>query len=394
MQSPKEIKGLKFTSRKETMTDSTPGSYVITETVPSRFGYITREERMKTTDHEGSLGPGYYEVNSSSFKRRGSAFSKQGREQYDVQGEDIPGPGHYHTESSSPKQTYSIPKASMSSSSKRPQRLGPGSYEVSRPTLPQGPSFSMTPRFNMKSFDQAEGKLYPAFLSSTTNPTAQHILRRNLDISDHRPGSKSIRIRKQADLSQAKREVVKKNYSCIQESTQQGLRQALDQKFRRLSYRTHIGEVQVVGNCWLKVSAVIGCAYVCRCICDNKAVRDTQALRKRSEKQLRWLMVFSLAFGKMSLAVKRIRLERTARVRGSSDATETHQTHCEMAGTNQGEEDQFSRRTHRAQPDSLSDVPRNRWLAYESKANSALQSPANPQAVYIRTEGNLWQTPD
>jgi hypothetical protein len=89
----------------------------------------------------------------------------------------------------------------------------------------------------------------------------------------------------------------------------------LEQKFRRFEFRQNIREVRAVGDCWLEVAMVVGFAFVWKRKADNKAVISTQALAKRADKQLRWLMILSLTVGKMNLARKKRNFERTLRVR-------------------------------------------------------------------------------
>jgi hypothetical protein len=93
------------------------------------------------------------------------------------------------------------------------------------------------------------------------------------------------------------------------------LSSSLEQKFRRLEFRQNIEEVRTIGNCWLEVSIVLGFAFAWKRKADNKAVVYRQALSKRADKQLRWLMILSLTVGKMNLARKKRNFERTLRVR-------------------------------------------------------------------------------
>jgi hypothetical protein len=318
MEAPREVKGVKFGSRVERSLEPRPESYLVSDPFSSRFGYLSREQKTQGPD-ETSLGPGFYKVNTSSLAKSGSTFPLEERNLKTANSAKGPGPGQYHTGSSSPSNAYSIAKSNIIPPFIRSQKVGPGSYNIPTPKSAEGHKFSLVPRFDGSYSDKIDCKAKAAFLVLTKinskGQTEKPFLRRNLDISGYRPDMKSHKIKQRASLNATTGAVVRNTHRILQANAKQSRSSSLEQKFRRLEFRQNIEEVRTIGNCWLEVSIVLGFAFAWKRKADNKAVVYRQALSKRADKQLRWLMILSLTVGKMNLARKKRNFERTLRVR-------------------------------------------------------------------------------
>jgi len=297
---PREIRGSKFTSRKEPPQESipSPGSYFISDKVSSRYGFMPREPKIKAQQADNKIGPGFYDLNESVPKYVGTVFPKDSRDLVIAKGDGVPGPGHYRTQSCDSAKCYSISKSNHPSTAS-PQKLGPGCYDTETIKQPQGHTFSNSLRFDMPYFDRIETYLVVA-KSQNSSSHDKSILRRNLDISEYRPNTKASKLRKKSCQNDVKREITQKTKKAIQEAVIQRRQEAITTKFRRYEIRKHKDEIQQICCSWFKVYAFIGCAYVWKRKGENK-----MALRSRSDKVLRWLMLFSWTVGKLLLRKKR-----------------------------------------------------------------------------------------
>lgn len=302
---PTEIKGSKFTSRKEPKQESnpSPGSYFISEKSTSRYGFVPREPKNKVTQVGSKLGPGFYELAENAGKYTGTIFPKDSRELVIAKGDGVPGPGHYRTNSCDSTKGFSISK--NQSRPQSPQKLGPGCYEVESVKQPIGPSFSNSLRFEMPYFEKIETYLIVA-KSHNAEVSDHSILRRNLNTSMHRPSTRSEKLRKQSSQYEVKREITQKTKKAIQESVRLRRQEAIETKFRRFEIRKRFGEIQHISLSWLTFSAIIGSTYVWKRKFENK-----MALRNRSDKVLRWLVLFSWCIGKLNLKRKKCKVKKS-----------------------------------------------------------------------------------
>lgn len=155
MKPHQDMKGLKFSSRNEKELPSTPGSYALSDTLTTRFGYMTRQPKNKNGDEITSPGPGAYQSTTNPFTTVGASFTRGSRDLSVQPRTEVPGPGHYNTETPRSKNAYIISKPGFSVTT-RPQKLGPGSYEIASPLESHGHTFSIAPRFDSNFFDKVE----------------------------------------------------------------------------------------------------------------------------------------------------------------------------------------------------------------------------------------------
>lgn len=237
LKSPPENKGSKFTSRKEPKLDPvpSPGSYVIHEKVSNRYGYLSQEPKMKVPHGDNKIGPGFYELNEAAPRYVGTVFTKDSRDLVIATGGGIPGPGHYRTPSSDSAKCYSISKSNQLTV-QFPQKLGPGFYELESVKRPSGHSFSNTQRFDLPYFDRIETYLVVA-KAHNAEQSDNTFLRKNRNITDHRPITKEEKLRRTHCLNEVRRKITQKTKKAILESVRLRRQEAIDAKFKRFESR-------------------------------------------------------------------------------------------------------------------------------------------------------------
>lgn len=133
-----------------------------------------------------------------------------------------------------------------------------------------------------------------------------------------KPKRKALLTAKDRDLK-IKREAVKKETQIqVCRSTKQALFEttvlrrstALESKFRRFEIRCQFETVQLVNISWFSVLGALGAATVLIKKGYNYKVTDSQKLRARANKNLKWLLCVSRFLGKLLLSKHRRKMQR------------------------------------------------------------------------------------
>lgn len=301
----------RFQFRHETMTPMTPGpqSYqVVTPTKPL-LGTISREPKFKERKSEDvqSVGPGAYDLDSSSRGHRGFRFGKELTDDLPTV-EPLPGPGHYQPTEKVTSAGYSMGKALAMPMANVGQRLGPGCYNTS-PSKVESPAcrFSSAPRFPSSSqFDYIPRHRK---LTKDEKEAQKRRIAANKDLESYKESNRKELLAKRGTINSTKMEVTKIAKSTLMESIKHRRQLALEDKFRRFEWRRNRTEVMEVGKSWISALLVLDVMVSIRHKYEHR-----KELHIRSRYALLFLTVTSLSIGVILRRLKRIRTRRSLEV--------------------------------------------------------------------------------